>query len=84
MRPKLVEIAWRDSMNIHGPQWWSYQAAMDEPCPDVMISSGYVFKEDRHYVWLAGDCHVVGDGTATELGRLFLIPKGCIVKRRLR
>ena len=83
-RPQLWEIEWRDSLTVGGPQWWTPEEVAAEPCADAMVSSGYIIKETRQWLWLAGDCHLCGDGTVSKVGRLFLIPKGGIVRRRKR
>jgi len=83
-RRPLMEIEWRDSLTVDGPQWWTLEEVQAEPCADVMVSSGYIVKETRHWVWLAGDVHRRPDGSISKVGRLFLIPTGCIVRRRRR
>ena len=79
----LVEIEWRDSLDSNQPATWQELGeAQQEQCDDRLFTVGYIVKEDRHYVWLVQHVHQSGQSERVRVGRVYLIPHGCIIKRR--
>jgi len=76
-----VEVHWRDSMS-YKPIWQDPgEFCVDEVGDDghVMVSRGFAYAEDRHYLYLALSVHF-HQGCVQAFGDTMRIPKGSIIK----
>lgn len=74
--PKQVCVVWKD---IVATCRWMDDESIEEIATEVCMSLGFVAKETKETLWLAGTFSPEGDDKWTGV---IAIPKGCIVKRQ--
>lgn len=79
---KRVVVHWIDSTHIR-QAWWGYREfekyVKNESNKDEMISTGFLFMQNRRFIYLANSIDFQG-GELIHFGGIFAIPQGCITK----
>lgn len=70
-RYKFVEFKWWDA---HSVDDWVKEHELPKPAP--IITRGWLLKETKNYIVLAGSHAPEDDGDAAQFGEVIAIPKG--------
>lgn len=77
-----VFVEWIDSSRFTQP-WWNIEEFIKETKEySIMTSVGYLFHEDKHFVYLATSIHWQDGKDIVQIGNITNIPKGCILKKQ--
>ena len=77
-----VLVEWIDSCKFREP-WWNIDEFISESSDySIMTSVGYLFHEDKHFVYLATSLHWQDGNEVVQVGNVTSIPKGCITSKK--
>lgn len=76
-----VFVEWLDSCKFKQP-WWSFEEFRESSEKhSIMTSVGYLFHEDKYFIYLATSLHWEEGVEVVQFGNITSIPKAAITKK---